>query len=279
MITNRLAVFFLILFSTVALADGPMERTQEERIKFWKEYYNPKVEVTQDKAPEIKITLHKVGPFFQLQSQIKNFKFTPERDMKDNNARTGYGKLYINKNFITRVYNERLFLKSIPEGDNEIKVILSSNMDHDVAKNGELISDQIYMRFPEYNFSEARAHAHGLFTQCEFSNEGQIRTKKLASMGLKASESSEYLKCTYDSNKSIDSFTNEMSKIQRAHYEIVNTTLENRISLWKSYEMNEINLSDARKKDLELVNGIETKMEQMACALNSRATYSANGCK
>jgi len=70
-----------------------------------------------------------------------------------------------------------------------------------------------------------------------------------------------------------------MSKIQRAHYKIVNTTLENRISLWKSYEMNEINLSDARKKDLELVNGIETKMGQMACALNNRATYSANGCK
>jgi len=279
MITNRLVVFSLILFSTIILADGPMERTQEERIKFWKEYYNPKIEVTQDQVPELKITLHKIGPFFQLQTYVQNFKFTPEKDMKDNNAWTGYGKLYINRNFITRVYNERLFLKSIPEGDNEIKVILSSNMDYDIAKNGELISDQIYMRFPEYSFSEARAHAHNLFTQCEFSNKGKIRTKKLASKGLTASESSEYLQCRYDSNKSIDSFTNEMSKIQRAHYEIVNATLNNRISLWKEYENNEISLSDARKKNLELVNSVETKMEQIACTLNNKNNSSANGCK
>jgi len=279
MMINRLVVFSLILFSTVILADGPMERTQEERIKFWKEYYNPKVEATQDKAPEIKITLHKIGPFFQLQTHVQNFKFTPERDMKDNNTWTGYGKLYINRNFITRVYNERLFLKSIPEGDNEIKVILSSNMDHDVAKNGKLISDQIYMRFPEYNFSEARAHAHNLFTQCEFSNKGQIRTKKLASKGLTASESSEYLQCTYDSNISIDSFANEMSKIQRAHYDIVNATLKNRINLWKAYEKNEISLSNAREKNLELVSSVETKMEQVACTLNNKTNSSENGCK
>jgi len=276
---NRLVFFSLILFSTVILADGPMERTQEERIKFWKEYYNPKIEATQNKAPKIKITLHKIGPFFQLQTRVQNFKFTPERDMKDNNTLTGYGKLYINSNFITRVYNERLFLKSIPEGDNEIKVILSSNMDHDVAKNGKLISDQIYMRFPEYNFSEARAHAHNLFTQCEFSNKGQIRTKKLALKGLKASESSEYLQCTYDSNISIDSFINEMSKIQRAHYNIVNTTLKNRINLWKAYEKNEISLSNAREKNLELVSSIETKMEQVACTLNNKTNSSENGCK
>ena len=54
---------------------------------------------------------------------MENFKFTPERDMKDNNPWTGYGKLYMNGKFITRVYNKRLFLKSLPVGNNEIKVM------------------------------------------------------------------------------------------------------------------------------------------------------------
>ena len=30
-------------------------------------------------------------------------------------------------------------------------------MDHDIALNGNLISDQIAYQFPEYNFAEARA--------------------------------------------------------------------------------------------------------------------------
>ena len=51
---------------------------------------------------------------------------------------TGYGKLYINGKFITRVYNNIIFLKSIPIGQNEIKVIISSNMDHDIAMNKKL---------------------------------------------------------------------------------------------------------------------------------------------
>ena len=241
---------------------------QEARIKFWKEYYNPKVEVSHDKIPKIRITLHKIGPFFQLQTDIKNFKFTPERDMKDNNSWTGYGKLYINGKFITRIYDERLFLKSLPEGNNEIKVILSTNMDHDIALNKELISDQIYMRFPEYNFAEARAYAFDLFAKCEFSDEGKERTKKLALNGLKSTESSEYIRCTYDSNKSIEPFINEMTIMQKAHYDIVMLTMKERISLWESYENNEIDLDQTRQENLALENDIDVKMKKVMCSLS-----------
>ena len=41
--------FLLTFFSGMTFA----HKDQEERIKFWKEYYNPKVEVTQEKVPEI----------------------------------------------------------------------------------------------------------------------------------------------------------------------------------------------------------------------------------
>ena len=51
--------FLLTFFSGMTFA----HKDQEERIKFWKEYYNPKVEVTQEKVPEIKINLQKICVF------------------------------------------------------------------------------------------------------------------------------------------------------------------------------------------------------------------------
>ena len=114
---------------------------KDDRIKFWKEYYHPKLEVHQNNIPEIKISLNKIGPFFQLQSKVINFTLTPEQDLKNNNSWTGYGKLFINGIYTTRVYSEYLFLKEVPVGNNEIKVILISNMDVDIAHNSKIISD------------------------------------------------------------------------------------------------------------------------------------------
>ena len=48
-------------------------------------------------------------------------------------------------------------------GNNEIKVILSSNMDVDIAYQDNLISDTVLIQFPEYTFSEARSRAGGFF--------------------------------------------------------------------------------------------------------------------
>ena len=64
-------------------------------------------------------------------------------------------------------------------------------MDADLTYRNEIISDSIVMRFPEYNFAEARSKAYGLYIQCEFSDNGQQNKMKLANEGLKVSESSE----------------------------------------------------------------------------------------
>ena len=65
----------------------------EARIKFWKEYYNPKVEVTSNAVPSIDISLIKNNPFYQVKTDVKNFNFTPEKNMKNNLPTEGYGKL------------------------------------------------------------------------------------------------------------------------------------------------------------------------------------------
>ena len=80
---------------------------------------------------------------------------------------------------------------------------------------------------------------------------------------MKVSESSEFLQCRHDSQKNtLDSFKKEMSKIQLAHYEITLDAFQKRIKLWKSFENNEINISDARKKNNLIEKNIDTQMQE-----------------
>ena len=171
----------LLLLSVFTLIACPVNShdDNEARIKFWKEYYNPKVEVTSNKVPSIDISLIKNKPFYQVKTNISNFSFTPEKNMKNNIPTEGYGKLYINGEYVSRIYSEYHFVKILPVGVNEIKVILSSNLDHDVAYNGQVISDTITYQFPEYTFSEARNKSYNQMIQCEFSESGQALLKEL----------------------------------------------------------------------------------------------------
>ena len=125
---NYLSWFILVIPISILAHEG-----QEERIQFWKDYYHPKLEVVREDIPNIKINLKKIGPFFQLHTQVENFKITPDQDLKNNNTWTGYGKLFINGVYTSRIYGEYFFIREMPVGNNEIKVILSSNMDVDIA--------------------------------------------------------------------------------------------------------------------------------------------------
>ena len=66
---KRLLLIFVfpLVVSTVHSHDD-----NESRIKFWKEYYNPKVEVTAKEIPTIDISLIKNKPFYQIKTDINN---------------------------------------------------------------------------------------------------------------------------------------------------------------------------------------------------------------
>ena len=252
-----ITIIIFLLHSIVFSHEG-----QDERIEFWKNYYNPKLEVQQEKIPEIDIKLHKIGPFFQLQTIVKNFTLTPDQDLKNDNTWTGYGKLFINGEYVTRIYNEFLFIRDMPVGNNEIRVVLSSNMDKDIAYKNNLIDDLISYRFPEYNFAEARSKAYNLSIQCEFSEEGIARREKLSLQGMTVFESSKYYTCRQNSQKPLVPFKEEMSKAQLAHFEAVMSSIAKRITLWKKYEENNISLSKARQEDEIIEDSIDIEMRK-----------------
>jgi hypothetical protein len=62
-----LVFVFPLVVSTVHSHDD-----NESRIKFWKEYYNPKVEVTSREVPTIDISLIKNNPFYQIKTTVEN---------------------------------------------------------------------------------------------------------------------------------------------------------------------------------------------------------------
>ena len=258
---KNIILFFGVII--LMINQAPAHEDSEERIKFWKEYYNPKVEVISDRTPEIKITLIKNKPFYQIKTSLKNFKFTPEKNMKNNLPTEGYGKLYINGEYVSRIYSEYYFLRILPEGYNDITVILSSNLDHDVAVNGKVISDNIIYQFPEYTFSEARNKSYNQMIQCEFSEKGQKLLKIQVDKDLLISESSEYLECRYDArNDILSSFTKDMTRLQKHYHKVTLEALNNRIKLWREFEDGKINIKEARIENKRIEDQIDIRMEK-----------------
>ncbi len=263
---NFILLFIFALFSELAFSHDD----NEERIKFWKEYYNPKVEVTSRNVPDIDISLIKNKPFYQIKTDIKNFKFTPEKNMANNLASEGYGKLFINGEYVSRIYSQYHFLKILPVGINEIKVILSSNLDHDIAVDGKVISDTISYQFPEYTFSEARNKSYNQMIQCEFSDKGQALLKKLKSKKMLITESSDHLQCRYDArNDVLGPFTDKMTRLQRHYHKVTLDALQQRIAVWKLYESNKLSLKDARAQNQDIEDSIDVLMQQKLDQLES----------
>ncbi len=258
---KNIIIFFIALF--VIINTSFAHEDNEERIKFWKEYYNPKVEVTGEQIPKIKINLIKNKPFYQIKTSIKNFKFTPEKDMKNNLPTEGYGKLYINGEYISRIYSEYHFVRILPVGVNDITVILSSNLDHDVAIDGKVISDSVMYEFPEYTFSEARNKSYNQMIKCEFSDKGQNLLKKLSDKKMLITESSEHLECRYNArNDVLSPFTKNMTKLQRHYHMVTLDALNKRIEVWKKFEKGRINIQEARLQNKEIEDEIDILMEK-----------------
>ena len=118
---------------------------------------------------------------------------------------------------------------------NEIKVILSSNLDHDIALKGQVISDSISYQFPEYTFSEARNKSYNQMIQCEFSESGQELLKKMKEQNMLITESSDHLQCRFDArNDVLDPFIDKMTRLQRHYHKVTLEALKKRILVWKT---------------------------------------------
>jgi hypothetical protein len=98
-------------------------------------------------VPQVNLIIHpdpKMG--WNLEMQVENFQFTPHHLYQENKPGEGHVHLFINGEKVTRIYGSWYYLKELPPGNHEIKVVLSSNNHEDFIFQGQMIQDTEMIR-------------------------------------------------------------------------------------------------------------------------------------
>ncbi|PTX54576.1 hypothetical protein C8N43_3393 [Litoreibacter ponti] len=98
------------------------------------------LEVAADEAPSLEITVEP-DPMdgWNLTVETSNFTFTPQAVNSNHVPGTGHGHLYVNDIKIARLYGPHFHIPSLPEGEHEIVVSLSTNDHAYLTLNGAQI--------------------------------------------------------------------------------------------------------------------------------------------
>ncbi|MBW4658690.1 MAG: hypothetical protein KME15_08450 [Drouetiella hepatica Uher 2000/2452] len=94
--------------------------------------------------PTVKLIAHpdaKQG--WNLEVQVTNFKFAPERVNQASVPTEGHAHLYVDGEKITRLYGNWYYLSSLSPGKHEITVALNANGHESLMHNGEPIQASV----------------------------------------------------------------------------------------------------------------------------------------
>jgi hypothetical protein len=86
---------------------------------------------------------------WNLEVQVTNFQFAPERVNQSSLTNEGHAHLYVNGEKITRLYGSWYYLPELPPGHHEIMVELNANGHEVLAVNGVAIADTEMLMVPE----------------------------------------------------------------------------------------------------------------------------------
>ncbi len=83
---------------------------------------------------------------WNLELQVQNFRFAPHHASQAHQPGEGHAHLLINGEKVTRIYGSWHFLPSLPPGNHEITVVLSTNHHQDLLAQGQVIKDTEMIR-------------------------------------------------------------------------------------------------------------------------------------
>jgi hypothetical protein len=153
-VSVRLAAIGLALF-LVGRGDGPISSA-------WAgEHHRPGVshgpasvshgtlEVGDASPPTVALTVHKDPKAgWNLQVQVENFRFAPERASTTHVPGEGHAHLFIDGKKITRLYGEWYHIPLLTPGTHKITVTLNANSHEDLTVKGKVISATQDVRVP-----------------------------------------------------------------------------------------------------------------------------------
>lgn len=78
---------------------------------------------------------------WNLEVEVSNFQFAPEKINQKSNPKEGHAHLYIDGKKLTRLYGSWYYLDSLTPGKHKISVTLNSNGHEELVHNGQIIQD------------------------------------------------------------------------------------------------------------------------------------------
>lgn len=97
-------------------------------------------------VPRVTLIIHPdARKGWNLELQVANFKFAPERVNQEGDYTEGHAHLYINGKKITRIYGNWYYLSSLEPGRNKITVTLNANNHHTLTYKGTVIENSQFV--------------------------------------------------------------------------------------------------------------------------------------
>jgi hypothetical protein len=100
-------------------------------------------------VPTVKLIVHpdsKQG--WNLEAQVTNFRFAPERVNQTSAATEGHAHIYVNDKKLTRLYGNWYYLESLPAGQQKITVALNANGHEALTHNNQPIQSTVTIEVP-----------------------------------------------------------------------------------------------------------------------------------
>jgi hypothetical protein len=100
-------------------------------------------------VPTVDLVIHPdAQQGWNLEVQVTNFAFAPERVNQSSVTTEGHAHLFINGEKITRLYGGWYYLAPLPPGEYEVSVVLNANTHEDLVHNGQVIRDVEILTVP-----------------------------------------------------------------------------------------------------------------------------------
>jgi hypothetical protein len=100
-------------------------------------------------VPTVKLVAHPDAiRGVNLEIQVTNFTFAPQRLNSKSLATEGHAHLYVNGKKVTRLYGTWYYLGDLPPGKHQITVTLNTNAHEDLVYGSKVISSSIMVDVP-----------------------------------------------------------------------------------------------------------------------------------
>lgn len=100
-------------------------------------------------VPTVNLVVHPdARQGWNLEIQVSNFRFAPERVNQASNTTEGHAHLYIDGQKVTRLYGPWFYLESLPPGRHTLTVGLNANGHESLAQSGQPIQHTVMIDVP-----------------------------------------------------------------------------------------------------------------------------------